>query len=97
MKVLIIGDSCTDIFIYGNIERISPEAPVPIFKPNDRTENGGMAMNVLSNLLALGVDADIITNSNDIKKIRYVDFKKNYLQTLIFHRNFQKLLICLSK
>ena len=78
-KVLVIGDSCTDVFIYGNIERISPEAPVPIFKPINRIENGGMARNVLANLIALEVEADIITNSNDIKKIRYVDSRSNQM------------------
>ena len=78
-KVLVIGDSCTDIFIYGSIERISPEAPGPIFKPSDRTENGGMARNVLANLIALKVDTDIITNPNDIKKIRYVDNRSNQM------------------
>ena len=33
MNILVIGDSCKDVFIYGDIERISPEAPVPVFKP----------------------------------------------------------------
>ena len=70
MKILVVGDSCTDVFIYGAIERICPEAPVPIFKPTHQTENGGMAKNVVANLEALGCDVDIITNSNDIKKIR---------------------------
>ena len=78
-KILVIGDSCTDIFIYGEIERISPEAPVPIFKPTDTTDNGGMAKNVLANLVALGVEADIITNQNDIKKMRYVDNRSNHM------------------
>ncbi len=79
MKILVIGDSCSDIFVYGEIERISPEAPVPVFKPMRRTENGGMAKNVKSNLEALGAEVDIITNSNDIKKIRYVDDRSNQM------------------
>ena len=78
-KVLIIGDSCTDIFIYGKIERLSPEAPVPVIKPIHKTENGGMAKNVKLNLEALGLEVDIITNSNDIKKIRYIDDKSNQM------------------
>tara|TARA_Y100000593_G_scaffold29887_1_gene59229 strand:- start:2701 stop:3432 length:732 start_codon:yes stop_codon:yes gene_type:complete len=79
MKVLVIGDSCKDIFVYGKVDRISPEAPVPIFKPLRQTENDGMAMNVKSNLEALGIDVDITTNPNDIKKIRYVDDKSNQM------------------
>ena len=78
-KILVIGDSCTDIFIYGKIERISPEAPVPVFKPMNKTENGGMAKNVFNNLKALNVDVDIITNDNDIKKVRYVDHRSNQM------------------
>ena len=78
-KILVIGDSCTDVFVYGDIERISPEAPVPIFKPKDKTENGGMAKNVFNNLKVLGADVDIITNLNDIKKVRYVDSRSNQM------------------
>ena len=78
-RVLVIGDSCTDIFVYGEIERLSPEAPVPVIKPVDRIENGGMAKNVKSNLEALGCDVDIITNPNDIKKMRYVDNRSNQM------------------
>ena len=79
MKILVIGDSCTDVFVYGEIERICPEAPVPVFKPIRKTENGGMAKNVKNNLEALGLEVDIITNPNDIKKIRYVDDKSNQM------------------
>ena len=79
MRVLVIGDSCTDVFVYGNIERICPEAPVPVFNPIRRVESGGMAKNVKSNLEALGLEVDIITNTNDIKKIRYIDEKSNQM------------------
>ena len=79
-KVLVVGDSCTDIFVYGNIERICPEAPVPVFKPIYKNKNGGMAKNVVKNLEALGVDVvDVVTNPNDIKKMRYVDERSNQL------------------
>ena len=79
MKILVIGDSCTDVFVYGNIDRVCPEAPVPVFKPIRKTRNDGMAKNVKSNLEALGCEVDIITNPNDIKKIRYVDDKSNQM------------------
>ena len=79
MKILVIGDSCTDIFVYGKVDRISPEAPVPVFKPIRQTENGGMAKNVVTNLEALGCEVDLISNPNDIKKIRYVDDRSNQM------------------
>ena len=79
MKILVVGDSCTDVFIYGDIERICPEAPVPVFKPTHTTENPGMSKNVVKNFESLGIDADIITNTNEIKKIRYVDNRSNQM------------------
>ena len=71
MTILIVGDSCEDIFIYGDIIRLSPEAPVPILQPIRETKNGGMALNVYNNFLSLNVDVDIITNEkSQIKKVR---------------------------
>jgi len=62
-KVLVIGDSCIDIFQYGKCKRICPEAPVPVFLPTRIKENGGMALNVMENLRALNIDTDICTNT----------------------------------
>ena len=77
-KVLVIGDGCKDVFQYGKCERLSPEAPVPVFKPLRSKSNGGMAMNVYNNLIALGVDCDVITDSG-ITKTRYVDETSNQM------------------
>lgn len=79
MKFLVIGDSCTDKFIYGKCERLCPEGPVPVFTPTGASSNGGMAKNVQANIKALGADCDIITNKNLIEKKRYVDRKTNQL------------------
>ena len=73
MNVLVIGDSCDDVFIYGEIERMSPEAPIPVLQPIRKTKNGGMSKNVYNNLKALGVQATLITNIEEIIKTRYVD------------------------
>ena len=73
MNVLVIGDSCDDVFIYGEIERMSPEAPIPVLQPIRKTNNGGMSKNVYNNLKALGVQATLITNKEEIIKTRYVD------------------------
>jgi len=79
INVLVIGDSCTDIFIYGDINRISPEAPVPVINPTHQTRNGGMAKNVAENLKALGATCKLITNDNSMEKKRYVDNKSNQM------------------
>lgn len=79
MKILVIGDSCTDIFIYGQCKRLCPEAPVPVFNPVEKIESEGMAGNVKRNLEALDCEVDIITNSQVITKTRYVDVKSNQM------------------
>ena len=78
MKILVIGDSCKDVFIYGTANRLCPEAPVPVFIPKRKTETGGMAANVYENIESLGVDVDLITNSEPITKTRYVEEKTNH-------------------
>ena len=79
MKFLVIGDSCTDKFIYGKCERICPEAPVPVFTPVKVKTNGGMAANVRANVQALNVECDLVTHENTILKTRYVDIKTNQM------------------
>lgn len=75
LKILLIGDSCIDRYHYGTVERISPEAPVPVFKVL-RTENKkGMSLNVNDNLMGFGVKVDIITNDKQIIKSRHIDNK----------------------
>ena len=78
-KVLVIGDGCSDVFRYGTCDRISPEAPVPVMKPTRTTGNGGMAINVLDNLKALGIECDIMTNDIRPVKTRYVDEISNQM------------------
>ena len=73
MRVLVIGDSCQDIFVYGDITRISPEAPIPVFVPSHTEDNDGMARNVSHNVEALEMHISTITNKNGIVKRRYVD------------------------
>ena len=81
MKVLVIGDSCTDKFVYGECNRICPEAPVPVFNPIEQKSNGGMAKNVFNNLssLAKNWDIDLVTNEDEITKTRLVDIKTNQM------------------
>jgi len=78
MKILVIGDSCKDVFIYGIANRLCPEAPVPVFIPKRKTETGGMAANVYENIESLGVEVDLVTNEEVITKTRYVEEKTNH-------------------
>jgi len=86
MKILVIGESCRDIYQYGDSIRLCPEAPVPVFNSNGVCNiNNGMAMNVYNNIKSLigdeKITVDIHTNSDweQITKKRYVDFRTNYI------------------
>ena len=76
-RVLLIGDSCIDKYIYGTCDRISPEAPVPILRYEREEYREGMAWNVKNNLKSLGIDPLFITNPEKIIKTRFVDSKSN--------------------
>ena len=53
-KVLVVGDSCVDEYQYGHVDRLSPEAPVPVFQCDTALNNFGMGANVAKNLTVLG-------------------------------------------
>ena len=78
-RVLVIGDSCKDIYIYGRCDRLCPDAPVAVLIPTHVVENGGMAMNVYENIKSIHVNVDIITNKKVITKTRYIDEKTNQM------------------
>lgn len=71
-KILLIGDTCVDIYQYGTIDRLSPEAPVPVFVPTHKEERDGMAGNVYANLTALGCDVTLVCGSAS-RKTRFID------------------------
>ena len=76
-KVLLIGDSCLDIFVYGEVKRLNPEAPVPILNYTKTETRQGMAWNVYNNLRAFNLDVKMLTNEEKIIKTRYIDEKSN--------------------
>ena len=77
MKILLIGDSCIDKYVYGDAKRLSPEAPVPVLNYIRTTKTEGMAWNVFNNLKSFGVEVDMITQEEKIVKTRYIDKKSN--------------------
>ena len=77
-KITLIGDGCTDRYVYGSVDRISPEAPVPIFKERYTEEKAGMIFNVSSNLKNFGCDPVQYTATGKSIKTRYIDEKTNY-------------------
>ena len=81
-QILLIGDSCIDEYQYGTVDRISPEAPVPIFKYLRSEEKQGMVYNVRNNLEKLGCHVTLLTREPS-RKIRLIDSKSGHHITRI--------------
>ena len=76
-QVLIIGDVMIDSYLWGNVDRISPEAPVPIAAVNRRESRLGGAANVALNIQAMGAKPIMCTVlGNDEKSNEFVDLMK---------------------
>jgi D-beta-D-heptose 7-phosphate kinase/D-beta-D-heptose 1-phosphate adenosyltransferase len=73
-NILLIGDDCLDVYQYGTVERISPEAPVPIFKFSHEANKAGMAGNVCNNLQTLGCRVNYLHGKTSIKT-RLIDIR----------------------
>ena len=76
-KVLVIGDICLDKFIEGSVERISPEAPVPIFRYLKEKKYLGCSANVALSLKKLDISCEVV-NCRFIKPM-----DENYLEFML--------------
>ena len=85
MHIVVIGEKCDDIFVYGKVPRLNPEAPSPVFISEQKEEKVGMAANVYSNLRDMFIVADndteisLISQDVPITKTRYVEAQHNYI------------------
>ena len=85
MKIVVIGESCTDRYIYGDCKRLCPEGPVPVFSPLNVVEQRGMAANTfhnLENMVTRPDSVELITNfqgAHGSIKTRYIDNKTNQI------------------
>ncbi len=64
-RVLVVGDAMLDRYWYGAVDRISPEAPVPVVRISHTEERVGGAANVASNIVSLGAGASLLTVVGD--------------------------------
>ena len=65
IRVLCVGDVMLDHFVYGTVERFSPEAPIPVLKVNRESQMLGGAGNVVRNIAALGAQAMLVSVVGD--------------------------------
>lgn len=64
-RVLVVGDVMLDRYWYGAVDRISPEAPVPVVRITREEERNGGAANVAYNVVTLGAQASLLTVVGD--------------------------------
>jgi D-glycero-beta-D-manno-heptose-7-phosphate kinase len=64
-RILVVGDVMLDRYWFGDVNRISPEAPVPVLKVNRVDERPGGAANVARNIAALGAQATLLSVVGD--------------------------------
>jgi D-beta-D-heptose 7-phosphate kinase/D-beta-D-heptose 1-phosphate adenosyltransferase len=63
--ILVLGDVMLDAYVYGHVERVSPEAPIPVLRIDSRREMLGGAGNVARNVAALGARAILVSVAGD--------------------------------
>src|SRR6266536_5485747 len=59
-RVAVIGDAMLDVYLRGEVTRISPEAPVPVVRVTERKLALGGAANVAQNVLAIGAECELV-------------------------------------
>src|SRR6266581_405044 len=64
-RIAIVGDAMLDVYLRGDVERISPEAPVPVVRVRERRYALGGAANVANNVSALGAACDLVAAIGD--------------------------------
>ena len=74
-KILLIGDNGVDQYQYGTVDRISPEAPVPIINYTHTVTKPGMAANVKDNLEKSNCHVDFVHGQKTCIKTRIIDSK----------------------
>jgi D-beta-D-heptose 7-phosphate kinase/D-beta-D-heptose 1-phosphate adenosyltransferase len=84
--LLVVGDLMVDRYVWGTVNRISPEAPVPVLQVKRRSEVRGGAGNVVSNLIGLGATVSVIG-------VRGADEPGRRLGTLLNHKYIRDLSI----
>jgi rfaE bifunctional protein kinase chain/domain len=73
-RVAIVGDAMLDVYLRGDVDRISPEAPVPVVRVRERKDALGGAANVAQNVAALGAGCALVAAvGNDIAGARLRD------------------------
>jgi D-beta-D-heptose 7-phosphate kinase/D-beta-D-heptose 1-phosphate adenosyltransferase len=59
-RIVVVGDAMLDVYLSGDVDRVSPEAPVPVVRVRERKHALGGAANVAQNIVAIGARCDLV-------------------------------------
>ncbi len=99
LRILVIGDVMIDEYLWGTMDRISPEAPVPIVTLHHKEQRPGGAANVALNLLSLGIKTDLAavvgrdSNGRLLKQLLH----KQHISNTIFIEDKQRQTTCKTR
>ncbi|MFO8234577.1 MAG: bifunctional ADP-heptose synthase [Bacteroidales bacterium] len=90
LRILVIGDSMIDSYFFGDVDRISPEAPVPVINHTKKESRLGGAANVAINIKALGAQpvlASVLGNDDRASLFKSLMDRKNLTKYGIYESN----------
>ncbi|MCX6256750.1 MAG: bifunctional ADP-heptose synthase [Bacteroidia bacterium] len=98
-RIMVIGDVMVDSYLFGNVNRISPEAPIPVVTVNKKENRPGGAANVVLNILSMGAEpllCSVIGNDNMGKEFLNL-MEKNGLRTNGIIRTGNRMTTCKTR
>jgi len=95
-RVLVVGDAMLDRYLFGDVERISPEAPVPVVRVTREEHRLGGAANVALNVKALGPGVTLITVVGDDEPARTLEGLLTKHQVEVILGRDPKLFTCVK-
>jgi D-beta-D-heptose 7-phosphate kinase/D-beta-D-heptose 1-phosphate adenosyltransferase len=84
-RLLVVGDVMLDKYVWGEVARISPEAPVPVVRATHKSEQPGGAANVAMNLVRLGAQTCVagFTGADDDEKLLAASLRANGIDSIL--------------
>ena len=94
-RLLVVGDSILDEYMFGSVQRISPEAPVPILKYSESDYRLGGAANVAANAAAFGADVTLlgVCGTDDSAEILIAKLEEENIHPIMIRADHGKTIL----
>jgi rfaE bifunctional protein kinase chain/domain len=99
LRILVVGDVMIDEYYWGSMDRISPEAPVPVVALHKKEQRPGGAANVALNLLSLGIKTDVasvVGKDHNGKLLKHL-LQQHSISNTIFIEDAQRQTTCKTR